>query len=105
MFEGLRISGTGTYKNTLDRCLWMRRAGQWNGHAVGHMFGAVVGGLDFKNGQNSEMSCMPVPPNKKLNDQIIRQVTISNEYSVIISLRFHQANMAFLKDKRIKPEE
>lgn len=55
------ISYRNNYKNILDRCLWMRRANQWNGHAIEKMF---WGGLNFKNGQNSKMSCMPVPPNK-----------------------------------------
>lgn len=37
------ISCTDNDKNIWDRGLWMRRASQWNGHAVENMFWVGVG--------------------------------------------------------------
>lgn len=66
--KGIHVSCPGNCK-TLDRCLWMRRAGQWNGHAVENMFlgGVRAEFLKWTKFQNVMHVCFT---KQKLNDQI-----------------------------------
>lgn len=83
--------------------LGMRRVSQWDGHAAENMFG---GELNLKKDKIPNVMHVCFPNQKKKIEWLKIKSKTHDCFqwiqSVIISLRFCQASMASLKDKKIK---